>query len=641
MIKKRKPVKVRIENPFVLIFRYTLTTGMMLFILVVALIIFLLVLSHFKPEIDAPLNELFNQYLGTTAEIKAKFNARNIYQSAEEIKFFFILPFIFSFVYLVYRYYKIENKRRFEKKKFTVWKLLAYLFLFYCMYHIPFANILTIIYTVILLFSVLIKTIKNYYQKTETDPTEAYAINFNSDEGLISLYNPFRGIYLSGGPGSGKTASIIKPMINQFAEKQFSGLVYDFKFPSLALEVARAYQESEVKPYYISFSDLSYSCRINPLNPEDMKTSGHALEYASVVISNLIPEAIHHKDFWNRSAETTLGAVFWYLREEHPQYCTFPHVVSLILSKQFPEAIKKMCAANAEVEGMLVPVLTALENNAQGQLAGVLATLQNVIAKLNSPAIFWVLSGDDVGLYLNDPEKPRVLVLGNDGALQDVYSPLLALIATATLKKMNKAGNHHSFVLLDEAPTIYIPKYETYPSTGRENKLVNVFCVQDYSQLEDAYGSTKAEVIKGALGTHIYGRVTNFKTAQQIINIFGKYDEVFITRSSGRTDTPFYSRSPNTSNMGVSETIQERDRVKVQELTSLKAGEFLGIIADGNRDNFSCQFEEFKAQKANIDLPASVVDDDEIKANYLKVKREVEESVLGGGRSVDIEEDLI
>lgn len=50
------------------------------------------------------------------------------------------------------------------------------------------------------------------------------------NKGWINIEQPFRGVWVVGVPGSGKTFSIIEPLIRQEAAKGWSMCVYDYKF---------------------------------------------------------------------------------------------------------------------------------------------------------------------------------------------------------------------------------------------------------------------------------------------------------------------------------------------------------------------------------------------------------------------------
>lgn len=54
-------------------------------------------------------------------------------------------------------------------------------------------------------------------------------------KGWVNIVNPFRGTWVVGTPGSGKTFSIIEPFIRQHSAKGFALVVYDYKFDQAVL----------------------------------------------------------------------------------------------------------------------------------------------------------------------------------------------------------------------------------------------------------------------------------------------------------------------------------------------------------------------------------------------------------------------
>jgi len=58
-------------------------------------------------------------------------------------------------------------------------------------------------------------------------------------KGWISVSNCFRGTWVVGTPGSGKTFSIIEPFIRQHSAKGFAMVVYDYKFPTSSTTITR------------------------------------------------------------------------------------------------------------------------------------------------------------------------------------------------------------------------------------------------------------------------------------------------------------------------------------------------------------------------------------------------------------------
>jgi len=253
----------------------------------------------------------------------------------------------------------------------------------------------------------------------------------------IYITNPFRGVLIIGGAGAGKSKSLIEPIIQQTIHQGYAGLLYDFKFPSLARVATGANQTGPGQSiYYVNFEQLTLSHRVNPLHPDTMPTQSHADEYARAIMYNLKPEAIKKSDFWVDSAQTYLTALIWFLREEYPQCCTLPHVMALAFQ---PTAdVVALLSTNPETRGTIASLRESVQRKAEGQTAGVVSTLQTALRRINSKEIVWVLSGNDFSLNLNDPNNPAFLVLGNSPTLSSTFSPVLALLATVAIKQMNQ-----------------------------------------------------------------------------------------------------------------------------------------------------------------------------------------------------------
>jgi type IV secretory pathway TraG/TraD family ATPase VirD4 len=180
-------------------------------------------------------------------------------------------------------------------------------------------------------------------------------------------------------------------------------------------------------------------------------------------------------------------------KEEHPEICTLPHIVNFIQSDttQVLETLRK----NDLSARLISSILTAHDRKAEGQLAGVVGTLQIALNKINIPEAAYILTGDDFSLDLNDPADPKMLIVGNSPQMKETYSPLISLICTVALKMMNADNKCPSVVLLDEAPTLYIPNLEDVPATGRSRKISVVYMAQDFSQMTDKYGKEKKDIL--------------------------------------------------------------------------------------------------------------------------------------------------
>ncbi|MBX0335588.1 type IV secretory system conjugative DNA transfer family protein [Pontibacter sp. HSC-14F20] len=214
-----------------------------------------------------------------------------------------------------------------------------------------------------------------------------YSLELSTTRGPIRLFNPFRGIFVVGAAGSGKSESIALPLMAGFARKGYSGVIYDFKFPGLAMDMHSflAAQENPLPHYFLNFHDPLGSYRVNPLHPRYLPNVSYAREYAAAIVSNLMRESIRRPDFWTRSATDLLTACIWYLRSEHPEMCDLPHVLALVTSPD--ERLLKTLSQNEQCRQMTVSILSAMERGADSQVSGVVGTLQGAVAQINTPEI--------------------------------------------------------------------------------------------------------------------------------------------------------------------------------------------------------------------------------------------------------------
>jgi len=405
------------------------------------------------------------------------------------------------------------------------------------------------------------------------------AFSFNSKGKDLTIVNPFRGVLVVGGAGSGKSRTFIYPIINQCAQKGFTGVLYDFKSPELMNLAERCYKDNAagVKIAKIDFKDPSNSQRSNPL--AYVQSAIHATNYSQAFIYNLMPEYIQKQDFWSRSMLSVFSGAIWYFKKNCPELATLPHIFSFFFTYSAQDIVRILSQDN-EVRGYISSLAEAVEQGAEKQVAGVLGTLKNAIGIYNTPDIFWLLSADQTNLNVNNPEKPTMLLIGNNSTLSDSYAPLCSLLITVASKLMNEPNKLKSAIIIDESPTIYLPNFEMIPATARSNKVAVIVGAQDISQMNDRYGRDKTEVLISNLGNQFYGRTTNKETAERVVKMFGQREDVVKMQSSKRKFGVFYM------NNSKSESIQKRDRIKIQQMTTLNAGQFAGILAEGKNKEF-------------------------------------------------------
>ncbi len=256
--------------------------------------------------------------------------------------------------------------------------------------------------------------------------TNEYSINLKAQYNLkgkirkswINIINPFRGLLVIGSPGAGKSWFVIQHVIKQHIEKGFAMFVYDFKFDDLSKIVYNWLLQNKsrysVKPsfYVINFDNLNISHRCNPLDPATMNDITDATESARTILLGLNREWINKQgDFFVESPINFVTAVIWFLKKyEDGKYCTLPHVIELMQS-QYDELFPVL-NTQPEIEVLINPFITAYQNDAMEQLEGQVASAKIGMARLSSPQLYWVLSGNDFTLDINNPKHPKIVWLG-------------------------------------------------------------------------------------------------------------------------------------------------------------------------------------------------------------------------------------
>lgn len=465
--------------------------------------------------------------------------------------------------------------------------------------------------------------------KTDTSPLRnQYSFNIPStDNRFLNIPNPFRGIFMMAGSGSGKSV-IAEWVIKQAAEKRYCGIIYDYKFPTLTDFAYTHYKDQDDIDFkIINFTDLSRTNRINPIKPSYISHNSFAAVCSQALISNLAPETIENKDYWIRSSACIVTAVMIYLRNNHPAFCTIPHIMHIILGHKYSDVIK-LIETDYDASMYMRTVLTAYESKAEGQLSGVFGTLQSILPTVTTPEACYVLSGDDFGLDLNDVDKPVCLCLGTQHKLNSVISPLLSLVVTMSLNRMNEPDKQHAIVLLDEAPQMYIPNLADIPATGRSNKICVFYIAQDYVQMLAQYGETEAKKIIANLNNQIYGRSSEEGSIKRIINLFGDREEA--SRSQNRnisSHSEMFSFGKSNIGSGENMSVQRKSLLRSEDITGLKSGEVLGFTVDAENPEFFLRVKY--AENAAIEQVPEFNLDYDVQICYERIKAEAHGIVKG------------
>lgn len=459
-------------------------------------------------------------------------------------------------------------------------------------------------------------------------------------KGWINVVNPFRAAIVLGTPGSGKSYAVVNQFIKQQIEKGYTGYIYDFKFPDLStiaynhLLNNREGYEKVPTFYVINFDDPSRSHRCNPINPSFMDDISDAYESAYTIMLNLNRTWVQKQgDFFVESPIILFAAIIWYLRiYKDGKYCTFPHAIEF-LNKSY-EDIFPILTSYPDLENYLSPFMDAWKSGAADQLQGQIASAKIPLSRMISPQLYWVMSGDEFTLDINNPDDPKILAVGNNPDRQNIYGAALGLYNSRIVKLINKKGQLKSSVIIDELPTIYFKGLDNLIATARSNKVAVLLGFQDFSQLKRDYGDKEAAVVMNTVGNIFSGQVVG-DTAKTLSDRFGK---VLQKRQS---------MTINRNDKSTSISTQMDSLIPASKISNLTQGMFVGAIADNFDERieqkiFHCEIvvdnekvsAETKAYK-KIPVITNFVDEngvdrmkEMIKENYDRIKAEAKQIVV-------------
>lgn len=453
--------------------------------------------------------------------------------------------------------------------------------------------------------------------------------------GWINVVLPQRGCMVVGSPGSGKSYCVINQFIKQQIEKGYALYCYDFKFPDLSLIVYnhllknKDRYKANVQFYVINFDDPRHSHRCNPINPAFMSDIADAYESAYVTMLNLNKTWIQKQgDFFVESPIVLFAAIIWYLKiYENGKYCTFPHAIEL-LNKPYSD-IFTILTSYRELENYLSPFMDAWKGGAMEQLQGQIASAKIPLSRMISPSLYWIMSGDDFTLDINNPDAPKVLCVGNNPDRQNIYSAALGLYNARIVKMVNRKGKLKCSILVDEVPTIYFKGLDTLIATARSNKVAVCLGAQDFSQLVRDYGEKEARVIQNTVGNVFAGQVLG-ETAKNLSERFGKVLQQRKSVNMTREDT------------STSISTQLDSLIPASKISNLSQGMFVGSVCDSFQEKmeqkiFHCEIVVDNARVAaetKAYKPIPVITDftgrdgkdhmrEEIERNYYRIKEEV------------------
>jgi len=432
-----------------------------------------------------------------------------------------------------------------------------------------------------------------------------YEYKGEKKQSWVNVLNPRRGILIMGSPGSGKSRFIIEPLLRQWMQRGHIFFLYDFKYDALtrlAWEYFGRYRSNyppDTRFCYLNFTDLSRTHRCNLLDPATLDWLNDAIGAARTILLSMNTSWVDRQgEFFVESPISFLAALIWWLRKyKEGRYCTLPHAIELA---QLPyDKLFSLLNSEPDIQAMINPFIIAYRNGTFDMLDSQITSLKIPLSRLASPNVYYVLTGNDLTLSLNDPAAAAIGCLGGDPTRQEALAPILSLYIDRINLLCNRPSRLPMAIFCDEFATVRAYSMTATIATGRSNNIVPVLSVQDLTQLRSRYSKAEADSFLSLTGNFFCGQVGG-ETADWVAKRFPR-----IQRE--RTAV-----SENDNGSSVSTSLQWEPTITNASISALSSGEFVGLVADdpGNElelKAFHSRLQRSAGEDAPVKAPLPVV----------------------------------
>ena len=356
-----------------------------------------------------------------------------------------------------------------------------------------------------------------------------------------------------GGPGSGKTSSVIIPSLLRWQSPVFA---IDIKGE---LYEKTGHIRSKSKVFSLS---LPNGCGYNPYYL--INENRNLVEQIRQIAIALCPVPAEEKNpFWKNSAQNFLaGCLLWgYLKK-------IPFAEIMVMIQGIPPAkmAEAICADSFEEPKLFMNTFVDMAPNT---LSGVYTEVSNTVlpfatdpqlrAALSKPRVECIFPADldnGVSIYVHMEEHRLEELRG-----------LLTLMVNQFLKHFEQRSEKNSnrvLFLLDEFPRLSrIESVLTGMATLRSKGITVCLAVQSLAQLDVTYGQAQRKVILDNASYIAILRVTDTESAKVFSDMVGSYDRTKKSYSDNQQDLKMLGSS------GTSTTTELRKIIQPEEFNRL------------------------------------------------------------------------
>jgi type IV secretory pathway TraG/TraD family ATPase VirD4 len=405
-----------------------------------------------------------------------------------------------------------------------------------------------------------------------------------------------------GAAGTGKSFSILTPYIRSALDQRITVLVYDFKYPEQTKDIIgyaaqRGYKIQVIAPSY---------AESNIFNIYDfIKDSGDSIgagELAQVLTENTSKKSEGGNEFFESGGASTLtGAMLaakWL--EEDPEAIIVarrlwkvpdgepnPAIADVLTSAailNLPRLADRLKHAGKRLNPWILQSVSQFLSSGGESLegkptamnvtqAGILANAQKTINQLVKREFIPAICGkSNIEIDLAGENVKTLTIVGLNQDYRRLISPLLATMLDLIISRNVAHARKRTvpfFASLDELPSIKLPKIANWLAEARSAGFCGAIGLQNFSQLEEAYGDDRAQTIIANCATKHFLNPQDSESAKAYSDYLGEQEFRYHTTS--------VSHQKGGSSKTRSEVVTKIPLMEAAEFLKLGAGRVVTI----------------------------------------------------------------
>lgn len=340
-----------------------------------------------------------------------------------------------------------------------------------------------------------------------------------------------------GSTGSGKTETIVKPMVNLLAKKGESMIITDPK-GEIYKYSAEYLKDQGYKIIVLNFRDPQNGNAWNPLTlPYRYFKEGNvdkATELLDDVALNIVKDPNNKSEpFWENSAADYFSGLalglFMDAKEEEVNMNSINYM-STVGEERFAAStyIKEYFQLKGEASSAYI-FASGTINAPKDTQGGITSTFRQKIRTFASRELLSeMLAYSDFDMREIGKEKTAVFMIIHDE--KTTYHSLLTIFIKQCYETLidvaketgGKLPYRTNFILDEFANMPPLKDVDSMVSAARSRDIRFTFIIQNFAQLNDVYGKEVAEVIKGNCGNLIYLISTEMAALEEISKMCGE-----------------------------------------------------------------------------------------------------------------------